>query len=79
MVWHSALMLMIEAGGVINSRLMDCAMGRLTPQESQLMLTEKLGAAFEASSILFSGGDASKVIDNYRRHVAANALRLKVS
>ena len=77
MVWHSAIMLMIEAGGVINSRLMDCAMGRLTAEESQLMVTEKLGAAFEASTILFSGGDASRVIDNYRRVVAANALRLK--
>ena len=70
-------MLAIEAGGVVTSRLSDCATGRLTIEESQLMVTEKIGAALESGSILLSGGDASEVIDNYRRHVAANARRLK--
>ena len=77
MFWRSAILLAIEATAVINSRLMNCAMGRLTAEESQLMVSEKMAAVFEANTILFSGGDPSKVIDNYRRLVAANALRLK--
>ncbi len=77
MLWHSSIMLTIEATAVINSRLMNCAMGRLTAEESQLMITEKMCAALEASTILCCGGDPSRVIDNYRKLVAANALRLK--
>jgi hypothetical protein len=77
MLWHAAIMLAIEASSVINSRLMSCAMGRLTAEESELMVAEKIKAALETNSILLSGGDAFKVIDNYRRLVAANARRLK--
>ena len=41
------------------------------------MVTEKIGAAFDACSIIAGGGDAFKVIESYRKHVAANADRLK--
>ena len=77
MFWYSAIMLAIEATAVINSRLMNCAMGRLTAEESQLMVSEKMAAALQANAILVSGGDAARVIDHYRMLVAANALRLK--
>jgi hypothetical protein len=45
--------------------------------ESRLMVTEKISAALEAAAILARGGDASHIIDNYRKHVAANASRLR--
>ena len=76
MIWFSAMSLAIEAGGVINSRLLQCVFGQITPSECQLMMTEKVGAAFEAGAILATGGNADAVIDNYRRHVALNATRL---
>ena len=72
--WYSATLLAIEAGSVINTRLTRMALGDIS--ETQLMFTEKVGAAFDACSILASGGDGSKVIECYRKHVAANAERL---
>jgi hypothetical protein len=75
MIFWSAFMLAIEAGSVINSRLAKMALGDVS--ESQLMITEKVVAAFDACSILASGGDASNVIECYRKHVAANADRLR--
>jgi hypothetical protein len=53
------------------------ALGDLS--EGQLMLTEKMSAAFQACSILAGGGDASNVIECYREHVASNAARLNGS
>ena len=69
-------MLDLEAGSVISSRLAKMVMGDVS--ENQLMVSEKVGAALEACSILAGGGDASKVIECYRKHVAANADRLKL-
>ncbi len=71
-------MLAVEAGHVINERLLKLAAGgEGATSECRLMLTEKIDAVFEASSILASGGGVTEVIDNYRRHVAANAARLQ--
>lgn len=75
MLWFSAVMLVLEAGSVINTRLAKLASGDIS--EVQLMVTEKVGAAFDVCAILASGGDASKVIECYRKHVAANADRLR--
>ena len=75
LIWYSAMLLALEAGGVVNTRIAKMVLGDFS--ENQLMLTEKVGAAFDAYSIVAAGGDASKVIDCYRRHVASNALRLK--
>lgn len=69
------MMLVLEASGVINSRLGKIAVGDLA--EGRLMVTEKIGAAIDACAIVASGGDAFKVIECYRKHVAANADRLK--
>ena len=41
------------------------------------MVTEKVGAAFDACAILTTSGDVSRVIECYRKHVAANADRLR--
>jgi hypothetical protein len=40
------------------------------------MVEEKLNALFEAGSVVARGGNPDHVIDLYRKHVAANALRL---
>ena len=73
--WYSATLLAIEAGSVINARLTKIASGDVS--ETQLMFTEKVGAAFDACSIVAGGGDGSKVIECYRKHMAANAERLR--
>ena len=77
LLWYSAALLAIEAGGVINSRLTRMAFGDVS--ETQLMFTEKVCAAFDACSILAGGGDASKVIESYRKRVSTNANRLERS
>jgi hypothetical protein len=76
--WYSAMMLAVEAGAVIDRRLWKIAQGGAAGlAESHLMVQEKVDALFEAGSVLSSGGSSAQVIDMYRRHVAANALRLQ--
>ena len=76
-VWHGAMMLTIEAQGVIGLRLMKLAAGGAEAQEEAFqMVNEKVSAAIEATGMLMSGGSAAMVIDGYRKHVGANALRL---
>lgn len=76
--WNSALMLAFEAGTVIDQRLWKIAQGGAAgAAESQLMVQEKIDALFEAGSVLCAGGNSAEVIDMYRKHVAANALRLQ--
>jgi len=75
LIWYSVFMLNLESGSVINSRLLKMALGDLS--EVPVMVTEKIGAAFDVCAILARGGDAANVIECYRKHVAANADRLK--
>ena len=78
MLWFSTMSLIIEAGEVIATRLSKISLGGSDgAAESLLMVTEKISAAFETATILAGGGNASHVVDNYRKHVAANALRLR--
>jgi len=76
--WYSAMMLAFEAGTVIDQRLWKIAKGGAEgAAESHLMVQEKVDALFQAGSLLFAGGSSSQVINMYRTHVAANALRLQ--
>jgi len=76
--WYSAMMLAFEAGTVIDQRLWKIAKGGAEgAAESHLMVQEKIDALFQAGSVLLAGGSPSQIIDMYRRHVAANALRLQ--
>jgi hypothetical protein len=75
MFWYTTILLALEATSVINTRLARMATGDLS--ETQRMFTEKVGAAFDACSIVAGGGDAAKVIECYRKHVAENAQRLR--
>ena len=75
--WYPAMMLALEASSVIDLRLWKLACGGAEGvAESRLMVEEKLNALFEAGSVLARGGHSAHVIDLYRKHVAANALRL---
>jgi len=52
------------------------ALGRSTPDEIFLMVTEKIDALEQAKLVISSGGNPSRIIDNYRKIVAANVARL---
>ena len=76
--WYPAMLLAFEATNVIDIRLRALALGGSGAKaEAELMVKEKIGAAFEAGTVLMSGGSPSSVIALYRRHVAANAVRLR--
>ena len=50
--------------------------GRGARREAQLMVSEKIDAAFEASASLMAGASGDEIVRRYRRRVAANAKRL---
>lgn len=75
--WFEATMLAIESNGVVALRLLKFACGaRDARAEAELMVSEKVDAAFEACGSYWGGGSPAMVIDRYREHVAANARRL---
>jgi len=71
------MMLAVESNGVIALRMMKLTLGGSAARhEAHLMISEKLDAAFEAAANLMAGASGDEVIQRYRQHVAANALRL---
>jgi hypothetical protein len=72
--WLRMMTLTIEALQVTAARLMSA--GQATSDEMFLMVNEKIYALAEARTILIRGGDPAEILDNYRKIVAANALRL---
>jgi hypothetical protein len=75
--WYQFSMLAIESNKVIALRLLKIAKGgRDAKFESKRMISEKVSAAMEAGATLLTGGSLSKVIKQYRRHVASNSKRL---
>jgi hypothetical protein len=77
---HSLMMLALEANHVIGLRLMKLMRGgKRARRESQLMINEKIDAAFKAGASVMAGESADKVVQGYRRRVAANAKRLSRS
>jgi hypothetical protein len=78
--WHTIMMLAIESSGVVGLRLMRLASGGSQAQiEADLMLREKIDAAFEAGATLIAGGSVARIVDRYREHVYANSNRLLVA
>ena len=71
--------LMADAAQVIEMRLRMIALGKSTPDEIFLMVSEKMRAMEEAKAILARGGNPSLVIENYQKIVAANVARLSGS
>jgi hypothetical protein len=77
--FYSSMMLGLESGNVIGLRMLKLACGGGDAlNEMHLMVGEKVDAAFESGANLMAGASAHSVVDRYRQHVAANALRLAI-
>jgi hypothetical protein len=76
MLIFSLMTLMADAGRVIEIRIRLMALGRSTPAEMFLMVSEKMHAMEEAKAIIARGGNPALVIANYQKIVAANVARL---
>jgi hypothetical protein len=59
---HSLMMLALEANHVIGLRLMKLMRGGRARRESQLMINEKIDAAFKAGASIVAGASADKVV-----------------
>jgi hypothetical protein len=70
-------MLAVEAQSVIWARMSQVAMGQGTPDETLLMVTEKVNAFAEAAAMIAAGGSAQQVVSGYRQKVQANVERLR--
>jgi hypothetical protein len=70
-------MLVLESQGVIALRVTGAALGRGTHVENARMVTEKVAAFMEAAATLAGGGSTHTVVRRYRKHVRANARRLR--
>jgi hypothetical protein len=76
-MFKSLMMLAVEANGVVALRMMKLMRGgRNARREAKLMVSEKMGAAFEATARLMAGASGDEIVQRYRQHVAANAKRL---
>ena len=74
---NSLMLLAFEANGVIALRMMKLMRGgKRARREAELMASEKIHAAFEATASLMAGASGDQIIDRYRQHVAVNAKRL---
>jgi hypothetical protein len=63
--------LAVEANGVIALQMMKLMLGgRSTRREAELMVSEKLHAAFEAAGNLMMGASGDAIVHRYRQHVA---------
>ena len=77
--FYTSMMLGLESGNVIGLRMFKVACGGGDAlKEINLMIGEKVDAAFESGANLMAGASALSIIDRYRQHVAANADRLSV-
>lgn len=74
---NSLMLLAFEANGVVALRIMKLMRGgRSARREAELMVSEKIHAAFEVTARLMAGASADEIVHRYRKHVAANAKRL---
>jgi hypothetical protein len=73
------MMLAIESSGVVSLRMTKLMSGdRDAMREAELMINEKIAAAFEATGSLLAGSSPDQIVDRYRQHVGANAKRLRL-
>jgi hypothetical protein len=69
----------LEAQRVISLRLAQIVMGRGSPAEAQLMMSEKILALMDAATNVAAGGSAHTIMEDYQRRVQANARRLTLA
>jgi hypothetical protein len=73
-------LLAVESGGVVALRMMKLMLGGSDAlYEAELMVSEKVNAAFEATASVLAGASGYDIIYRYRQHVAANAARLSIT
>jgi hypothetical protein len=78
--WFAGAMLAMESCEVVHLRLAKLAgAGEDSEREAQLMVSEKIAAAFEAGASWLAGATPAAIIGRYREHVAANAKRLSAT
>jgi hypothetical protein len=78
--WFAGAMLAMESCQVVHLRLAKLAeASEDSEREAQLMVSEKIAAAFEAGASWLAGATPAAIIERYREHVAANAKRLSAS
>ena len=71
------MMLALESNRVVALRCMKLMLGgRKARREAELMVSEKIDEAFQASRRLMAGASGDEIVRRYRRRVAANAKRL---
>jgi hypothetical protein len=76
-MFNSLMMLAAEANGVVARRMMKLMLGgKRARREAELMVSEKIDAAFKATTSLMSGASGDEIVSQYRRRVAENAKRL---
>jgi hypothetical protein len=76
-MFHSLMMLAVEANRVVGLRMMKLMRGgKSARREAELMVSEKIDAAFKAGASLMAGASGNEIVRRYRRRVAANAKRL---
>jgi hypothetical protein len=69
--------LALEANGVIALRMIKLMRGgRRARREAELMVREKIQAAFETGASLMAGASGDDIVHRYRKRVARNAKRL---
>ena len=75
--WYNMAMLAAESQHVIGLRLMKIAAGGTSGlREAELMISEKIAAATQATNRLMMGMSPDSVVDGYRKKVRANVRRL---
>ena len=71
------ILLAAESSSVMVMRTMKLMTGDgAAMDEARLMISEKVDAAFEATTSLMAGASGNEIIHRYRHHVAVNAKRL---
>ena len=75
--WYDAMMLTLEASGVVMLRTMALAAGGPDAlAETGRMIGEKIVANTSAANTLMAGGSVRSVIAGYRKVIDANTERL---
>ena len=71
------MLLALESNRVIALRCMKLLLGgEKARREVELMVSEKIEAAIQASGRLWAGASGHEIVRRYRRRVATNAKRL---
>src|SRR3954471_20271247 len=79
-MFRSLMMLAFESNDVVALRTLKLMWGGTGAlHEAELMVREKIDAAFEATVSLIAGASGNEIVHRYREHVAGNAARLSFS